>query len=169
MRVTPAPAAVLSAAGPQLLLVAPGVSIQVATDKYVAPLTSDISAFAAWLLHWLQGSTAARHGGRLASNAGPCRTAALLRQLWLLLDGHCHSTWMLWFAAALDRAGEQQLACEAAAQGLLPRSCSYVNISCTKREHASCLATVLPQLAKSGEQLILRSRPLSEPSVCSTG
>jgi hypothetical protein len=159
------PAAVAFALDTPQLRVAPGASIQEVTDKYAPPV--DSSMFAAWLLRWVQGNPlAADHGARssssgsassnstFASSAGPCRAAPLLRQLWLLLQGRCYSPWMLWVAAALDRVGEQQLACEAAAQGMLPGACSLLDIKNVQKAYASCLTAILPQLAQSGEHLV---------------
>jgi hypothetical protein len=92
----------------------------------------------------------------MAAEGTTKRPAALLRQLWLLLKGRCYSPWMLWLAAALDRAGEQELACEAAAQGLLPVCCSYWGIGGVNRAHGFCLEALLPHLAHSGEVLLGR-------------
>lgn len=125
--------------------------------------------FAAWLLCWLDASHArADHDGSIsglgndgsaASEGGASGTASLLRQLWLLLQGRCYSPWMMWLAAALDRAGEQQLACAAAAQGLLPRACSYWGIRGIKSSHASCFESLILQLAESGEILCMHPGP----------
>lgn len=90
------------------------------------------------------------HGSALsASKASP-----LLRQLWLLLRGRYYSPWMLWFAAALDRAGEQRLACEAAAHGMLPSCCHFWDMNGVKRVYAACLTSLLPTLAQSSEHLL---------------
>jgi hypothetical protein len=111
--------------------------------------------FAAWLLRWMEarsGAVGTRQSHSIAAaEDGVSWQVPLLRQLWLLLQGRCYTPWMLWVAVALDRAGEQQLACEAAAQGMLPSSCSYWGIRSAKKVHASCFEALLPHLTHSGE------------------
>lgn len=79
------------------------------------------------------------------------RAASLLRKLWLHLS-RGYSTWMLWVAAALNRSGEQQLACEAAAQGMLPVSCHFWNIKGIDKASAACFEALLPVLARSSRR-----------------
>jgi hypothetical protein len=86
----------------------------------------------------------------IAPAPGMSRAASLLRKLWLHLRRY--STWMLWVAAALNRSGEQQLACQAAAQGLLPVSCHFWNIKGIDKASAACFEALLPVLAQSGRQ-----------------
>jgi hypothetical protein len=126
-----------------------------------APLASKgqvPTSFAAWVTYWLEAGPSDVPGGTgRATTTGTSQVAALLRQLWLLLQGRCYTPWMLWFAAALDRAGEQQLVCEAAAQGMLPSSCHFWDIIAVKRVYATCFQTLLPMLARSSEHRELGS------------
>jgi hypothetical protein len=100
--------------------------------------------------------------GTRSSNSVPVaapstsRAASWLRLLWLRLKGRCYTSWMLWVAAALDRAGEQQLACEAAAQGMLPVSCHFWDIMGIPTMNAACNEALLPVLARSSRHLITR-------------
>jgi hypothetical protein len=101
------------------------------------------------------GSSSSKLGaGSSASEGVTSHHVSWLRQLWLLLQGRCYSPWMLWFAAALNRAGETQLACEAAAQGLLPGCCSYWGIKAVKTVYAACFKALLPQLVRLGRLLL---------------
>jgi hypothetical protein len=144
---------------------APGLTIQAAIGGGAIRCPQTTSQFAAWLLHWvdtsLPGATDSSSNSSNTSTSGetpprsskPSATAtgALLRQLWALLQSRYYSPWMLWFAAALNRAGETQLACEAAAQGMLPHCCHFWDVISIKQGHAACFEAVLPVLAHSGE------------------
>jgi hypothetical protein len=114
--------------------------------------------FAAWLLHWVEqtppdaptGSSSSSSSSATAAS-GVLRKATLLRQLWQLLQGRCYNSWMLWLATALLRAGEEGMATEAAAQGLLPSASAFWDIRAVKEAHASCFEALLPLLARSSE------------------
>jgi hypothetical protein len=118
------------------------MSIEAAACEYDSNTVESVSAgFAQWVVHWLE--------------CQPSGVAPLLRQLWPLLQGHCYSPWMLWFAAALHRAGEQELACQAAAQGMLPHCCHFWDMISVKQAYAACFEALLPTLARCGEHLCL--------------
>jgi hypothetical protein len=71
--------------------------------------------------------------------------------MWVLLKKRCYNPWMLWVATALARAGEGQMACEAAAQGLLPSACDFWVMSKVTRHDRACLAALLPLLEARGK------------------
>lgn len=142
-----------ASSSPIAQVVAPGASIQAVTGRF-SGISFAHEAFAPWLLHWLEDYTPEPVTGSSSSTAhgdGTTRVATLLRQLWQLLQGRSYSTWMFWLATALLRAGEEDTACEAAAQGLLPSACNFWDMRMVKDAHTSCFEALLPLLARSSE------------------
>jgi hypothetical protein len=136
----------------------PGCSISSITDP--ANAYADFnrpSYFGPWLLNFLKPTGSDTIGGPACTTSGgaalPPATAEawLLRQMWVLLKGRCYDPWMLWVATALARAGEDQMACEAAAQGLLPSACDFWAMPWVTCLAQACLSELLPLLETCGE------------------